>query len=127
MAASQAQKNADSPLQKLHVGLRNLEKIADAGDLRAWQENLPAVEKMAQELLGDSVKLLETQVEIKMHELTLFLKAGKGALHQAQVTEREAKEAELVNQTHSRELWAKAQKFQELGEHFLQRLKSNLG
>src|SRR5262249_32905334 len=81
MASAQSQNKAETPVQKLYAGLRGLEKFAEAGDIRGWQENLPAVEKLVSEVVvGDSIKLLETQVQIKKYELTLFLKASKGAL-----------------------------------------------
>src|SRR5215470_16154750 len=127
MASSQTQKKAETPVQKLYAGLRGLEKLAEAGDIRGWQEGLPAVEKLASEVLAsDSMKLLETQVQIKKYELTLFLKASKGALQQAQATERQAKEAELADQDNSRELWAKAQKLKSLGQQFQERLSAKL-
>lgn len=114
------------PLQKLAAELRGLERLAEAGDLRAWQVKVPELLRLSEEVHADPIKRLEVQVQIKKHELTLYLKASKQALQQAQNAESQAKAAELADDSVSRELWLKAQKLKRLGEHFQQRLRNHL-
>ena len=128
LAGARVQNKEATPLQKLYTEVRDLEKIAEGGDLKAWQEKLPQVQQLAETVHEDAIKLLEVQVQIKKYELTLYLKASKQALQQAQTAETQAKQAELGDNTvASRELWNKSQKFKRLGEHFQQRLQTQLG
>lgn len=128
LAGARAQNKEATPLQKLYTEVRDLEKIAEAGDLKAWQEKLPQVQQLAETVHEDAIKLLEVQVQIKKFELTLYLKASKQAMLQAEAAKTQAKQAELGDNTvASRELWNKSQKFIRLGEHFQQRLKTQLG
>lgn len=128
LAGARAQAKEATPVQKLFTEIRELEKLAEVGNLKGWQEKVPQVLELAETVHEDPIKRLEIQVQIKKYELTLYLKASKQALQQAQAAETQAKEAELVDNTPaSRELWNKAQKFKRLGEHFQQRLKSHLG
>ena len=128
LAESRGAQVEATPLQKLNGEIRSLEKLSEAGDLRAWQAKLPEVLKLSEEIYSDPIKRLEVQVQVKKQELTVYLKASKQALQQAQVSEQQAKEAELSDDAAaSRELWAKAQKLKRLGEHFQQRLQNHVG
>lgn len=115
-----------TPVQQVAAELRKLEKAAEAGDPKAWADQLPKVEAALQNLSDDPMRRLETQVEIKQHELTLFLKASKRALVQAQAEEKSAREAELTETGSAREHWSKAQKWKRLGEHFQEQLNAQL-
>lgn len=115
-----------TPVQRLGVELRKLEKVAESGDPRAWQEQLPIVADLLQSFSSDPMRCLEIQVQIKQHELTLFLKASKRALVQAQAEEKSAREAELSENGAAREHWSKAQKWKRLGEHFQEQLNAQL-
>ena len=115
-----------TPVQRLNAELRKLEKAAESGDLKAWQEQLPLVEDLFQNFSGDPMRRLEIQVQIKQHELTLFLKASKRAMVQAQAEEKSAREAELSESGAAREHWNKAQKWKRLGEHFQEQLSAQL-
>ncbi|MFO1462153.1 MAG: hypothetical protein U1F66_00070 [bacterium] len=128
LAQSRQAQTEATPVQKLGIELRALEKLAEAGDLRSWQVKLPEVVALSESVHADPIKRLEVQVQIKKYELTLYLKASKQALQQAQSAEQQARAAELTDDTAaSRELWAKAQKLKRLGEHFQQRLMSHVG
>jgi len=127
LASSQSQPKTITPVQALREGMRRLEKLAEAGDVRAFQLARPEVLKLSEAVHSDGMKRLEIQVQTKTYECTLLLNASKGLLQKAKIAERQAKEAELINQANCRELWANAQKFQKLGEHFQQKLRSFLG
>ena len=117
-------KTALTPVQQLHTELRGLEKIAEAGDLKAWQEKVSQVLTLVETVHSDELRRLEAQVEIKQLELTLFLKASKNANQQSQVESKRAKEAELVDNTSaSREHWQRAQKLKRMSEHFQEQLQ----
>lgn len=116
-----------TPVQQLHSELRGLEKIAESGNLKAWQEKAPQVLALVETVHSDGIRRLEVQVEIKQLELTLFLKASKQALQQSEVESKRAKEAELVdNAPASREHWQRAQKLKRIGEHFQEQLQVQL-
>jgi len=115
-----------TPVQQLAAELRGLEKIAQAGDLKAWQEQFPRVEAALEQLQAEPMRRLEIQVQIKQAELTLFLKASKRALVEAQAEEKSAREAEIAETGAAREHWAKAQKWKRLGEHFQGQLQAQL-
>ena len=126
MAQSKQSVLPSTPVQQVAVELRKLEKSAETGDLKAWQDQLPRVEAALASLQADPMRRLEIQVEIKQHEWTLLFKASKGALQQAQLVEQQAKEAELTNRDTAKELWRKAQKFKQLGQHFQECLNAKL-
>jgi len=126
MAQSKQSVLPSTPVQQLSAELRKLEKTAEVGDIKAWQDQLPRVEAALSSLQADPMRRLEIQVQIKQHELTLILKASKRAQVQAQVEEKSAREAELSESGAAREHWTKAQKWKRLGEHFQEQLSAQL-
>lgn len=112
-----------TPLQKLNAYFKQMEKVADAGDIRAWQEKLPQVDALVRAADMDAIRELEVKVQIKKLELTLLLKAGKRALEEAKLTEKKANEAELIEDAvSSQELKQKAHKLERLGSQLHQQL-----
>lgn len=124
LLSAQSKSAGPTPLQELHAELHALEKIAESGDAKTWQEKLPQVQAMIDAVYSDELRRLELQVQVKQAELTLFLKASKKALQQAQAEEKRAQEAQLGDDVQaSREHFSRAMKLKRLGEHFQERLQ----
>lgn len=126
LAQSQAQARVETPVHKFHREVKALEKIAEAGDLHAWSSKVAQVNGLAQEAFEDAMKLLEAKVQVKKLELTLFVKASKNALQQAEIVEKQAKEAELADDQNARALWMKAQQLRQMAGMFQDKLQAQL-
>ncbi|HKX12884.1 MAG TPA: hypothetical protein VJP40_07000 [bacterium] len=124
--AAMSQPRVETPVHKFHREVKALEKIAEAGDLQAWTSKAGQVDVLAQQAFEDPMKLLEAKVQVKKLELTLFVKASKTALQQADVVEKQAKEAELTEDQASRALWMKAQQLRQMGRMFQDKLRAQL-
>ncbi|HKY62627.1 MAG TPA: hypothetical protein VJR29_04335 [bacterium] len=116
----------ETPVHKFHREVKALEKIAEAGDLQAWTAKVGQVDVLAQQAFEDPMKLLEAKVQVKKLELTLFVKASKSAIQQAETVEKQAKEAELTDNQASRALWMKAQQLRQMGRLFQDKLRAQL-
>lgn len=124
LLSAQPKSGALTPLQELHAELRALEKLAETGDAKGWQEKLPQVQAKIEAVHSDELRRLELQVQVKQYELTLFLQASKKALQQAQAEEKRAQEAQLGDDAQaSREHFNRAMKLKRLGEHFQTQLQ----
>lgn len=113
---------SSTPVQELHGQLRALERSAEHGDLRAWQEQRARLDASVTKAGLDEVRALEVKVQIKKIELTLLLKAGKRALEEARLAEKQATEAELTEDPTADQLKLKAQKLERMGAQLHQQL-----
>ncbi|MFO1519895.1 MAG: hypothetical protein U1F57_09580 [bacterium] len=123
LAEYQVRPKQETPLQKFRNHLKTLEKMADAGDIKGWQENLPTVHVLALEADVDSAKDLNLRVQLKKWELTLMLQAGNKALQQAKELEKKANEAQIVeDEDMAHTLIEKAQRLVRLGNQLHEQL-----
>ena len=81
--------------EKLQDQLRDLEKVALAGDLKGWRSKFTQVSAHAREANVDPSKDLNTLVQIKKLELTVMLQAASKAKTAAKHLEEEATRAQM--------------------------------
>ncbi len=103
--------------QKLEVELRKLQKCSEGGDLAGWKTHLAPFLEIELDL--------ETRVRLKQMELTLFVRASKVARQQAVYAEKKATDAQMAdNVDQARQLFQRAQKFNELATYLTDQLKA---
>lgn len=107
------------PSERLRAEIKQLERFAARGDLKAWQEKYPLVLKQAETLAQDPLKDLETRVHLKKLELMLLLAARKRAQLQVKILEQKAADAQANR-------WVKQHEVMEKQAEKLRQLAKNL-
>jgi|SRR5262245_45921211 len=119
--------NVQTPHQIFRSQIRLLEKAAEAGDIRSWQENSAPLAKLASAAGIDLAQDLETRVTLKKIELSLLMNAHKKASTQAKALEKQATEIQIAGDLNAaKELFAKAQKLNTLALQLTAQLEARL-
>src|SRR5215467_10619906 len=99
-----------TPHQIFRAQIRIVEKAAEAGDIRGWQENSAPLATLAS-AAGIDMQDLEIRVQLKKIELSLLMNAQKKASTQAKGLEKQATELQIAGDVNAaKDLFAKAQK-----------------
>ena len=106
-----------TPIMRFRDHFRKLEKCAQAGDIPGWQALQQELPALAEAVSIDLESDLETKVRLRQIELTLLLKAGHRALREAELSEKEATEAQVSDDPEKGQaLLTKAQRLHRLGQ-----------
>src|SRR4030095_13975158 len=119
--------SVQTPHQIFRSQIRLLERAAEAGDIRSWQENSAPVAKLAASAGIDMAKDLEVRVQLKKIELSLLMNAHKKASTQAKSVEKQAAELQIAgNATAAKDFFAKARKLSTLATQLQTQLEARL-
>jgi hypothetical protein len=100
-----------TPNQIFRAQIRLVEKAAEAGDIRGWQENSASLATLASDAGIDLTQDLEIRVQLKKIELSLLMNAQRKASSQAKGLEKQATELQIAGDVNgAKDLFAKAQK-----------------
>jgi len=112
-----------TPAEKFQMQMSDLEKVAMAGDLKAWQERFPLVTQSAKEASVDPAKDLNIRVQLKKLELTVMLQAAGKAQITAKHLEAKATQAQMKKDVdQSKKLFTQAQRLSRLAQELQNQL-----